>query len=86
MAPYEDEYTKYRNIPNMTSMYLNEKLGTEKMDKFYMFLQKTLDFHVMMEFLATINTPEILATGKEKLPDIWDIFDIWIKDRQDEYR
>ena len=69
MAPYEDEYTKYR-----------------KMDKFYMFLQKTLDFHVMMEFLETINTPEILATWKEKLPDIWDIFDIWIKDRQDEYR
>ena len=82
----EEEYTKYRNIPNMTSMYLNEKLGAEKMDKFYMFLRKTLDFHVMMEFIATFNTQEILDVWKENLPDIWEVFDSWIKARQQKYR
>ena len=81
------DYTKYQNMPNMTSVYLNEQPGGfEKMDKCYMFLQKTLHFHVMMEFIASFNTQETLDLWKENLPDIWDVFDSWIKLKRESYQ
>jgi hypothetical protein len=81
------DYTKYQNLPNMTSQYLNEQPGgAEKMDKFYMFLQKTLHFPIVMEFIIYFNTQEILDVWKENLPDIWEVFDSWIKVRQQKYR
>ena len=80
-----DEYEQYKNLQNISFLYLSD-LDTVKMNKFYAFLHRTLDFHVMMEFFSCYNTEEILSKWKKELPNIWDVFDEWLLARQQEYK